>query len=203
MNADERGQGHLARGGAPGRLRGRPRLHTPLVLKMPNRSGDTLPIPERRNRNTRKAGRCAVSPSCHAAIRTAVTWRSVPCRHASRLAEGGGSVGGRAGGAGAPKGRTAEPAPTLRSTEGTCEPAAGPIRARRWSGASRPAGVFFAVLSLAPQRKYQHGNSEGSPFRNVQPVGGHVPIPLRHGIGTCPPYHCVALRELRGLRSTD
>ena len=33
------------------------------ALRMP-RSGDTLPIPEDRNRNTRKAGRCAVSPSC-------------------------------------------------------------------------------------------------------------------------------------------
>jgi hypothetical protein len=33
-----------------------------------NRSGDTLPIPQAaRNRNTRKAGRCAVSPSWHAA----------------------------------------------------------------------------------------------------------------------------------------
>jgi hypothetical protein len=42
------------------------------------------------------------------------------------------------------------------------------------SGASRPAGASFAVLTLAPQRKYQHGNRERSPFRTVQPVRGHV-----------------------------
>jgi hypothetical protein len=111
--------------------------------------------------------------------RRAVTCRDVPWSPASRLAEGGRGVGGRAGGAGAPKGRTAEPAPTRRPTEGPCE---------------APAGALFAVLSLAPrestnsaeeesrrhtsilqvERKSGPSNREMLLSCNVEPVRRHV-----------------------------
>jgi hypothetical protein len=140
-----------------------------------------------RNRNTRKAGRCAVSPSCHAAVRgpsLPSPCRKSPPRGSPRE---GGASGVRAGRAGAPKGRTAEPAPTRRPSEGPYEPPAGPVRARRWSGAFAPGGAFLCRAFFGGQRKRELSNrriaasrrrtGQGTRCRfRCDPESEHVPV---------------------------
>jgi hypothetical protein len=104
-----------------------------------------------RNRNTRKAGRCAVSPSCHAAIRDAdMTCCAVGLRLSARRGRRAGR--GPCGRSGRPKGEPRRPPRQAHRPRGRASRRPGPSGPDVGRAHPRLAAPFFGTFFGRPKK---------------------------------------------------